>query len=1351
MDYNSVIVTCGIYPKFMKKILLILSLAVPIIGAAQSASKKFGFIPNHGQIVDQYGNYNNDALYVLPVSSGMNLVLRHSGFSYDTYHPIERDRILFQRIDCDWLDFNPEVEIRASLPETDYLNYYTTGLGGNSGFGIQHFTTVTYHDIYEGVDLIFYADGGSGKPKFDLKIAPGTDMSKIKLKYAGYSSFKNETGLSFGLLKGDLKESIPSSWLEGSHKPIDVRYEILQEQDDFVVVGFGIVDPDEKDPDVGIVVDPEPALSWGTYYGDTLADTGTDVMTDNWGFIYMTGQTQSFTHLATSGVHQDTLGGMTDAYVVKFDDHGTRIWSTYFGGTGTEMPNAIMVDTSFYVTITGWTDSPDGIASDSAYKDTLYPGTIDAFIAKFDTDGLRYWSTYFGGEGEDIGTGVDTDFDGNVFITGTTAGSASGISSLGAHQINSGGDMDAFVVRLDTLGYPLWSTYFGGTATDSSTAIAQSGNYLLISGTTTSDNAIADPGAHQEIKGAGRDAFITAFNLSGTKIWGTYYGGSGDDFGFDVDVFNQMIFATGMSANDSVLATAGAFKSIPESVDAFLVRFDSLGNRIWGTYFGGENIDSGLELGVELDSNVFLFGNTWSVSGLAFSDVHDTTYNGGCDAYLSKFSYTIGMPEFASYYGGSGDDILFGGDVYGNTSIYICGNTGSLDSISYGNAYQDTLSGAPTDAFLARFITKKNTGANCVGGSCGGNSTAEFCEGEIILLTTNGGSLGTDANWVWYIDDCGGPLSTQIGIGDTVYYTVPPGLTTIYVRAESINNSSDCVTVDILACPTPTAGITGDTLVCEGGYILLNGSGNGSYEWIDPQGGTYSDSVLLIDSVTTQNSGLYQLIVTNSCNCSDTTDFYVGVLDKPLASLSITDVTCLNGNDGSVEVFPSGTGPFTYHWIPGGQTDSLISNLQAGVYILQLTDSSGCVLTDTAVVSSPPSMISSITVTPAHCGQSDGSATVNYSGAGIQVLWTPGGDTTNSVTGLSAGQAVVTLTNLTGCSESDTIDIPQIGGPQIDSVVVIHETCRNANDGEATVYADGGVLPYTYYWNPGGQTTQQVSGLAPGNHEVTVYDSSGCSSSAIIKVDPADSIMVSLLNHGDEHCDQMDGFIEVLALGGAGYLSYSWSNGDTTSFLDSLSSETYILTVTDENGCSFIFNYFIDHLPAPQAAIIASYTTIMTGDETTLEALVSPAGTYSYLWIPETDLSCNSCSVTIANPVDTIVYTLIVTDDFGCTDSVKILINVLPCGSFFVPDIFSPNNDQLNDEWQVLGTCISSVKASVFNRWGELIFYSSDPSESWDGTYKGLPVDAGSYAYMVEVVFNDGSRKEDSGNVKVIR
>lgn len=1327
----------------------------------------YGFIENKGQITDQNKNQNAEVLYLLPASNRLNVQLKKNGFSYDSYEysqtekaadPSNSGELFFSRLDIEFVGSNPDVEVTALSPGDDYLNYYTSGMTNNDAYQTQHFETIVYTNLYPGIDLIFYSNPLENiRVKYDFIIHPGADISQVKLKYSGFQQVQfGSESLHFSTGKGMLTENIPASWWQETGEKTNVTYELISENQNEILVGFKT---SKSAVNQTLIIDPEPDLNWATYYGDTLTDIGTGIITDNLGFIYATGITQSYTTLATSGVHQDTMaGGFFDVYVTKFRDDAVRLWSTYYGGSGWEESRSIIVDTLDNITITGFTDSPDGIASDSAYLETINAATIDAFVAKFDNNGLRLWSTYFGGEGDDYGNGIDTDFDGFIFVTGSTTNSNSGIASSGAFQSTSNGMTDAFVIKFDTLGYPVWSTYFGGTDNDLGLAISEEEGSIFISGKTTSSDLLTTPGAYQNLYSGNQDAFMARFSSTGILKWSTFFGGSEEDVANDIEIFNSKIYLAGDTQSDTLIADVGSWsENLSGAQDAFLARFDTSGAKIWSTYFGKSNEETGVGISIELDGGIYFTGNTYSDS-LATPNTYDTTYSGSGDLYLAKF-YDFGILEWCTYFGASDEELVAGLDVYGNTSIYLTGFTNSTDSIATSFPFfQPDFGGGIYDAFIARFTTYKSTppGGVCLGGSGGssgsGGSGNYICEGDTAYFYTTAGSLGTGANWVWYEGGCGPFSGTQIHIGDTLVIVPPLGVTNYYVRAESINNASECGTVSVYVVPKPIASISLNDSLCPGETLFLNGSGGINYLWSGPDAFSSSLQNDFIYSISQINAGEYILTVDNNvCSDTDTAQFYV----HPTASISFNAInpTCAAGTDGVLSAQVTGASPFTYLWPANGTTDSICYNLNEGIYYVIVTDSNNCSFSDSAYVTDPSLFIIDSSSTSAFCNSPTGSATVNTTGvnAPYDYLWSPSGDTLSSAQFLFPGWHLVSVTNNLGCVESDSVYVDSLNNLLIDAVVLQDETCIGFADGSAEVLVSSGTASFTYFWSPSGGYSAIADSLSPGGYFITVVDTNGCQKIDTILIESASAITILLENSGNPTCGYYNGFFEVSASGGTGSFTYFWTPinqiGASVSDLD---SGNYFVTATDQNNCQVSDSFSLVQTGIFDIDINAENTSIYEGDSTELEVISDPStGTYSFYWLPE--ITCTDCQTVTVSPSVNTVYTAYVTNEFGCTDTSQILISIIPCIDPFVPTIFSPNGDGLNDEWIIFGSCISELHLQVFDRWGELIFTSTNQNQPWDGTYKNQLVQGGNYTYQLELTLKDGSAISESGIITVAK
>src|SRR5690606_35058106 len=176
---------------------------------------------------------------------------------------------------------------------------------------------------------------------------------------------------------------------------------------------------------------------WATYYGGAQSDIGTSCATDFSGNVYLSGQTSSTTNI-TSGGHQNTIGGIKDAFLVIFNSDGVRLWGTYYGGSDTDVGYSCTTDGSGNVYLAGSTESTNNIASGGHQNAKGGGYTNDAFLVKFNSAGVRQWATYYGGNVGDYGYSCATDGNDNVYLTGYTS-SFNNIAS-GGHQNTYGGD-----------------------------------------------------------------------------------------------------------------------------------------------------------------------------------------------------------------------------------------------------------------------------------------------------------------------------------------------------------------------------------------------------------------------------------------------------------------------------------------------------------------------------------------------------------------------------------------------------------------------------------------------------------------------------------------------------------------------------------------------------------------------------------------------------------------------------------------------------------------------------------------------------------------------------------------------
>ncbi len=707
--------------KYLFIAFLFLSDLISASGVKQPVHSQSGFIENKGQIIDQ-NNKPNPVCLFLYNGGGLHVQLKQNSFSYEVWKKTERiaesasdastsfsmtnDTSYIHRIDVSFLNANKNPTIIASDVASDYINYYTTGTPETGVTHVRHFKKVLYQNIYPNIDVEFILNDQeqNGSPiangfKYNFIIHPGGNPKDIRIKFDGATnaSLNAEGNILIETAYGNIEESIPESYqMDDNNLKQKVTASFYTFHSSLFTFG---ISPGNYDASKTLIIDP-----WATYYGGSGDDRSFGIAVDGSGNIVIIGITGSTSGIATSGAHQTSYGGSTDAFMAKLNASGVRQWATYYGGSGIDYGNGIAVDGSGDIVITGYTLSTSGFATSGAYQ-TSIGGNADAYIAKFNASGVRQWATYFGGSGGDGGNGIAVDGSGNIVITGNTT-STTGIATTGAYQVNLVAYSDAFIANFSASGALQWATYYGDGGTEYGYGIAVDGSgNIIITGSTASSSGIATSGSHQSSFGGGvTDAFIAKFDASGVLQWATYYGGSGNDnsYGIAVDGSGNIVI-TGITASTSGITTSGAYQtSYGGNYDAFIAKFNASGVRQWATYYGGSGDDRDLGIDVDGSGYIIITGRTTSASGIATSGAYKTSISGTWDAFIAKFN-TSGARQWATYYGGSGNDEGYGIAVDGSGNFVVTGQTASTTGIATSGAYQTSFGGGTWDAFVASF------------------------------------------------------------------------------------------------------------------------------------------------------------------------------------------------------------------------------------------------------------------------------------------------------------------------------------------------------------------------------------------------------------------------------------------------------------------------------------------------------------------------------------------------------------------------------------------------------------------------------------------------------------------------
>jgi hypothetical protein len=681
-----------------------------------------GFVENKGQIQNQ-NHLPNPAVKFLLSCPGFNIQLRQTGFSYDIYTDTYENRTTdfgekfsepdhfkrnFHRVDVELVNSNQNAQILSYDASTAYFNYLNSQ---KEITGVHSFQKIVYKNIYPLIDLEFYStlspvmENPSGA-EYDFIVHPGGDINTIKLAYTGADDINLVNGkITIKVAGGLFSEKVPHSYLKENNQLVNVTYISCGKN----IFSFSLAENIKSNSD--LIIDPFPCMDWATYYGAVGEDRPNDITIDASGNSFITGWTNGLSGLASSGAYQVSVQGFYDAFVAKLNSTGTSLlWGTYYGGDQDDYAYGITVDAADNVYLTGYTYSDTLIATSGAF-DTICAGA-DVFIAKFNPTGTSLlWGTYYGGTGEDKAYSLAIDSSDNIYLVGSTT-THSGMGTPGAYQtFYGGGNSDMFIAKFDSTGTNrLWGTYFGAPAEDVGYAIALDGNNNVYLTGRCSSGGLASAGSYQQIYGGGNfDALVAKFNSTGSnRIWGTYYGGTGQDEGFaiSVDTTNN-VYVTGRTSSTTTISTVGSWQQTygGGNYDAFVSKFSPSGSVLsWGSYLGGNSVDYGYDIQSDYDGSVYVVGLTHGGTNLTTSNSFQPLFAGGTyDSFITKFYMAGASVAWSTFYGGNGTDYSYALTLNSANDLYLTGITSSNANISTPGSYQTSLIGIPSDAFVAKF------------------------------------------------------------------------------------------------------------------------------------------------------------------------------------------------------------------------------------------------------------------------------------------------------------------------------------------------------------------------------------------------------------------------------------------------------------------------------------------------------------------------------------------------------------------------------------------------------------------------------------------------------------------------
>jgi len=491
-------------------------------------------------------------------------------------------------------------------------------------------------------------------------------------------------------------------------------------------------------------------------------------------------------------------------------------------------------------------------------------------------------------------------------------------------------------------------------------------------------------------------------------------------------------------------------------------------------------------------------------------------------------------------------------------------------------------------------------------------------------------------------------------------YVVPLPVTTddyfAFRLAYAGTTTASSVTIDDVNyedAPAPTLASSHTDILCNGdtiGTATVTATGGAlplTYSW-SPSGGTAATATGLA-------AGTYTVTVTDALNRTATANVTIAEPDALDSNIVTTNITCNGANNGSVVLAPTGgVAPYTYLWDTGATTNS-ITNLPAGTYSVTITDANGCILTETATITDPAvlAIAGSSHTDVTWYGGNDGSATVSATGgiAPYTYLWSPSGGTNATATGLIAGNYTVTVTDVNGCTTTESFTIIQPIPLMVQSTSKNNIKCNGETNGTATIVAMGGNAPYTYLWSPSGATNATATGLAAGTHSVLVTDSTGNTITESFTITEPGAILTTVSQQSDVLCNGgNNGTATITVTGGTAPFTYTWSNGTVTTnaTVSNLMAGNYTVQVTDANGCTATAPVSLT-IGQPSALVLTTTGTTNIScyglnDGSISIAVTGGVAPYAYLW-------SNGQSGSSINNLGKGTYAVTVTDANNCTQT----------------------------------------------------------------------------------------------------
>lgn len=1218
------------------------------------------------------------------------------------HHHFEDDKISCHAVKMHFL--NSDWSGKATETDTSnfYRNYFIGEDSSKWASEVASYQSITLHDYYEGIDLVLNV--GVDYIKYHFVVHPDGDFNKIAILYEGADSLSVENqDILVHTTFGPIEDKGLKVWNEREGRTTELTANYLRSSD---TLSYQIENPKAGET---LVIDPQ--LTFSTFTGSTSDNWGFTAAPDPAGNTFGGGIVFGAGYPTTTGAYDVSFNGgegnfNLDIGISKFNTTGSSlVYSTYIGGARNEAPKSIVSNENGEIYVLGVTSSVNFPMAGNPVQPAFAGGTLttqnalqfsgtDLVLFKFNAAGTNLMaSTYYGGSANDG-------------------------------------------LNLGTLHYNYGDQFRGEIIVD------EQSNVYIASSTQSAD--FPTPNGSKTFLSGNQDAVIAKFNPQLSNVfWSTYFGGNGLETGNALQINSSGdVFVTGGTTSNGLPFSGGHAPSFLGGIsDGYIAQLNANNSSlINGTYVGTNNYDQCYFVQLDLDDNVYVFGQTAG----AMPITQGLYANPNSGQFIRKYNDNLSGVEWTTRVGGGNNTIEISptaflvSDCY---EIYYAGWGGQTNHTS--QATGSTTSGFPT---TPNAFQSNTNGNNFYVAVLGENATslnyASFIGG--ISSSANhvdGGTSRFDKKGRIYHAVCASCGNTNNG------FTSTPGSYATSAAGPNCNMAVFKFDLGIIESIVSVA----ESFICIPDAVNFQNNSQNANEffWDFGDGNTSTD---FEPSHAYANPGQYEVLLvasdTNGCYEADSSfvtievGLFQGAVTQPPGPICPGEPFELEASGGII-----------YEWSPAAfLDDSTIANPTAIVFetttfTVIVSDSCGSdtleiileVYGGDASVSDDLSICLGDTVTLSASG-------------GSSYTWSPESavlfqnDTPNiQISPLETTLYFVDIITPEGCDILDSVlvtvfeDMPM---PELD------DSIRLCLGNSITVIADGGD---TYLWSPNIEIntvvgpTVEISATQDRYYFVDFTNACG----TVI-----DSVFVQVIEvmplAGNDTIVCKGDTVNLWASGG---VSYDWSPSEFVSNPNAAntiafpsSPTTYTVTVTDENGCFATENVDISHFPTPYVQTTPDQYPFI-GDEVLIGANASSNG--SFEWSPPDLVDCSGCSFTTTDVEETTTFIVDFTDENGCKASDD--ITVFFEGIIYVPNTFTPDGDQFNNTFFPKGGNIIDFHMIILNRWGEVVFESFDFKGSWDGTYGGIICPDGVYVWKIKYTDVSNNEGELTGHVTLLR